>query len=57
MQCGQAKLTEWEEIVQKIKNPQGIVKVALIGKYVDFLMLILVFRGFVSCGDLSSCGS
>ncbi|HHY06680.1 MAG TPA: CTP synthase [Clostridia bacterium] len=36
LQCGQAKLTEWEEIVQKIKNPQGIVKVALIGKYVDF---------------------
>jgi CTP synthase len=36
LQCGQAQLAEWEEIVQKIKNPQGSVKVALIGKYVDF---------------------
>lgn len=35
LSCGQAQLTEWEEIVHKIKHPQGSVKVALIGKYVE----------------------
>lgn len=35
LQCGQAELSEWEEIVHRFKNPQGAVKVALIGKYVE----------------------
>lgn len=35
LQCGPAQLTEWEKIVQRIKNPQGTVKVALVGKYVE----------------------
>jgi len=35
LQCGQAELSEWEEIVHKIKNPQGSVQVALIGRYVE----------------------
>ncbi len=35
LQCGPAQLTEWEKIVQRIKNPQGKVKVALVGKYVE----------------------
>ena len=35
LQCGQAELSEWEEIVRKIKNPQGRIKVALVGRYVE----------------------
>jgi CTP synthase len=35
LQCGQAQLAEWEKIVEKIKNPRGSVKVALVGKYVE----------------------
>lgn len=35
LQCGQAQLAEWEEIVYRIKNPQGRVRIALVGKYVE----------------------
>ena len=35
LQCGQAELSEWEEIIRKIKNPHGNVKVALVGRYVE----------------------
>ncbi|MDD2400972.1 MAG: CTP synthase [Clostridia bacterium] len=35
LQCGQAELDEWKEIVYKIKNPKDIVRVALVGKYVE----------------------
>jgi len=35
LQCGPAQIADWEKIVQRIKNPQGTVKVALVGKYVE----------------------
>lgn len=35
LQCGPAQIADWERIVQRIKNPQGTVKVALVGKYVE----------------------
>ncbi|QNB47080.1 CTP synthase [Thermanaerosceptrum fracticalcis] len=35
LQCGQARLDEWKEIVRKIKNPRGCINVALVGKYVE----------------------
>lgn len=35
MQCGEAQLAEWEEIVHRIKNPQRSVRIALVGKYVE----------------------
>lgn len=35
LKCGQAQLEEWKEIVRKIKNPRGVVRVALVGKYVE----------------------
>jgi CTP synthase len=30
-----ADLSEWEEIVKRVKNPSGNVKIALVGKYVE----------------------
>lgn len=35
LKCGQADLAEWNNIVTKIKNPQGCIRVALVGKYVE----------------------
>jgi len=35
LNCGQADLAEWNDIVAKIKNPQGCIRVALVGKYVE----------------------
>jgi CTP synthase len=35
LECGEAELAEWEEIVRKIKEPQGSINVGLIGKYVE----------------------
>lgn len=35
LRCGQAQMDEWIEIVRKIKQPQGFVNVALVGKYVE----------------------
>ncbi|HHZ16141.1 MAG TPA: CTP synthase [Peptococcaceae bacterium] len=35
LQCGPAQLADWEKIVERIKNPQGTVKIALVGKYVE----------------------
>lgn len=35
LRCGQAQMDEWKEIVQKIKNPRGCIRVALVGKYVE----------------------
>ena len=34
LQCGQPDLTQWAQMVEKIKNPKGQVKIALVGKYV-----------------------
>lgn len=35
IECGDANLEEWREMVEKIKNPAGRVKIALVGKYVE----------------------
>jgi len=35
LECGQAQLTEWDDLVKRFKNPQGSVKVAIVGKYVE----------------------
>ncbi|MDA8234586.1 MAG: CTP synthase [Clostridia bacterium] len=35
LKCGKADLTEWKEIVEKIKNPKGTATIALVGKYVE----------------------
>lgn len=35
LNCGQANLSEWKEIVEKIKNPTGAVNIAIVGKYVE----------------------
>jgi len=35
LECGQAELSEWKNLVQKIKNPQGTVTIGLVGKYVE----------------------
>ncbi|MFY9175077.1 MAG: CTP synthase [Peptococcia bacterium] len=35
LQCGPTELTEWKNLVEKVKNPQGCVTIALIGKYVE----------------------
>lgn len=32
--CGPARMEEWKEIVDRIKNPVGHINVALVGKYV-----------------------
>ncbi|AVX19511.1 MULTISPECIES: CTP synthase [Carboxydocella] len=33
--CGEADLREWEEIVEKVKNPRAFVNIAVVGKYVE----------------------
>lgn len=35
LKCGELDLSEWNEIVDRVNNPQGKVKVALVGKYVE----------------------
>jgi len=35
LDCGPADLTEWLELLERIKNPQAAVKIALVGKYVE----------------------
>lgn len=35
IKCGPTELSEWIEIVNKIKNPHHRVKIALVGKYVE----------------------
>lgn len=35
LECGPARMEEWEEMVRRAKNPREKVKVALVGKYVE----------------------
>lgn len=35
LKCGQAQLDDWKDTVAKIGKPQGCVRVALVGKYVE----------------------
>jgi len=35
LKCGPADMTEWKQIVEKIKNPQRTTTIALVGKYVE----------------------
>ncbi len=35
LDCKEKNLSEWESIVEKVKNPKGKVKIALVGKYVE----------------------
>lgn len=35
LQCGELEITEWNNIVERVKNPKGKVKIALVGKYVE----------------------
>jgi CTP synthase len=35
LECGPPDLTEWAQMVEKIKNPKHKVKIALVGKYVE----------------------
>jgi len=35
LKCGKPELSEWKEMVEKVKNPKGTVKIALVGKYVE----------------------
>jgi len=35
LECGPPDLTEWAQMVEKIKNPKHRVKIALVGKYVE----------------------
>lgn len=35
LQCNELDLSEWNKIVESVKNPQGKVKIALVGKYVE----------------------
>lgn len=35
LNCGKAKLIQWEKFVQKIKQPSQSVKIAICGKYVE----------------------
>lgn len=35
LECGTADMTEWREIVQKIKNPKHNTTIAIVGKYVE----------------------
>lgn len=35
LQCGELELSEWNSIIDKVKNPKGKVKIALVGKYVE----------------------
>ncbi len=35
LKCEELDLSEWNEIVDRVKNPKGKVKIALVGKYVE----------------------
>ncbi|MHB1420924.1 MAG: CTP synthase [Bacillota bacterium] len=35
LQCGPSRMDDWQEMVQKIKNPKRFVRIALVGKYVQ----------------------
>lgn len=35
LECGEADMTEWREIVKKIKNPRHCTTIAIVGKYVE----------------------
>ncbi len=35
LQCGELDLTDWNQLVEKVKNLKGKVKIALVGKYVE----------------------
>src|SRR5690606_33927044 len=35
LQCGELDLSEWNSIIDKVMNPKGNVKIALVGKYVE----------------------
>ncbi|TLM97999.1 CTP synthase, partial [bacterium] len=35
LECGEADMTEWREIVHKIKNPKHVTTIAIVGKYVE----------------------
>ncbi|TJX13414.1 CTP synthase [Tissierella creatinini] len=35
LKCGDLDLTEWNALIEKVKNPKGKVKIALVGKYVE----------------------
>ncbi len=35
LKCKEKDISEWESIVEKVKNPKGKVKIALVGKYVE----------------------
>lgn len=35
LECGELDLSEWNAIVDKVMNPKGKVKIAIVGKYVE----------------------
>ena len=35
LECGDLDLSDWNAIIEKVKNPKGKVKIALVGKYVE----------------------
>ena len=35
IECGELDLREWNSIIDKVRNPKGHVKIALVGKYVE----------------------
>lgn len=35
LKCKEPDLSQWKDMVEKIKNPKGKVKIALVGKYVE----------------------
>lgn len=35
LKCGESDLSEWIDLVEKVKNPKGKVRIALVGKYIE----------------------
>ncbi|WFA08669.1 CTP synthase [Tissierella sp. Yu-01] len=35
LQCGELDLRDWNSIIEKVMNPKGTVKIALVGKYIE----------------------
>lgn len=35
LECGELDLSEWDDVVERVKNPIGKIKIALVGKYVE----------------------
>lgn len=35
LKCNDLDLSEWNDIVERVKNPKGKVKIALVGKYIE----------------------